>query len=121
MKPSWGIGMVVAILISIAVWLLNVVTFAGMVSLVLLLCGLWTIFAALLIVETRDRTFYSSWGVVVAALSLFYFIPPDYTIALILLAIVALIIINVYLGKTPRIYEASTNPTPAGGGTPAAS
>jgi hypothetical protein len=120
-KPGWGIGTIVAILVSVAVWLLNIVNFSGMISLILLLCGLWTVVAAFVLVETRDRTYYSAWGVVIAALSLFNFIPLNYTIALILLAIVALIIINVYVGKAPKIFEAATTPTPTGGGTPAAS
>ena len=120
MRPGWGVGTIVAILLSIAVYLLNLVTFTGMVSLILLLCGLWTLVAAFMLVERKDRSYYSGWGIVIAALSLFYFIPLNYTIALILLAIVALIIINVYIGKTPKIYEAATTHAPAGGGTPAA-
>jgi hypothetical protein len=120
-KPGWGVGTIVAALVSVAAWLLNLVNFSGMVSLILLLCGLWTVAAAFVLVEARDRTYYSAWGVVIAALSLFDFIPLNYTIALILLAIVALIIINVYVGKAPKIFEAATTHTPTGGGTPAAS
>jgi hypothetical protein len=121
LKPGWGVGTLVAILLSLAVWLLNIVPFLGMVSLALFLCGLWTVVSAFVVVETRDRMYYAAWGVVIAALGLFYYIPANYTIALILLAIVALIIINVYVGKAPKLYEAAHNPTPAGGGTPAAS
>ena len=120
MKPGWGVGTIVAVLLSVAVYLLGIVNFTGMISMVLLLCGLWTVVTALTLVEVKDRSYYLGWGVVIAALSLFNFIPLNYTIALILLAIVALIIINVYIGKTPKMYEAATNPTPAGGGTPAA-
>jgi hypothetical protein len=58
--------------------------------------------------------------VVAAALSTFdIFNNANYTIALILIAIVALILINVYLGRTPKMLHAATTP-PAGGGTPAA-
>jgi hypothetical protein len=121
LKIGGGIGAVVAVLLSVAVWLLGIVNFNGMISLALLLCGLWTIVAAFAIVESRDRTYFLAWGVVIAALSLFDFIPLNYTIALILLAIVALIIINVYIGKAPKMYEAATTPTPSSGGTPAAS
>lgn len=121
MKPGLGVGILVAVLVSIAFWLLNILSFTGMISLALLLCGLWTVVAGLVIAQARDRMYYSAWGIVIAALSLFYFIPANYTIALVLLAIVALIIINVYLGRGPRMYEAAANPTPAQGGTPAAS
>jgi hypothetical protein len=119
LKPGWGVGIIVAILLSVAVWLFGIVNFAGMISMALLLCGLWTLIAAFAIVELKDRSYYMGWGIVIAALSLFDFIPFNYTIALILMAIVVLIIINVYLGKAPRMYEAATTPTP-GGGTPAA-
>ena len=120
MKPSWGIGTAVAILVSVAVGLLGSLSLQGTISLLLLLAGLWTIAAAFLVVDKKDRSYYSAWGVVIAALSLAYLIPIQYELALILLAIVALIIINVYIGKTPKIYEAATNPAPPAGPTPAA-
>ncbi len=122
MKPGWGIGTIVAILLSLAVGLLGIngINFAGTVSLMLLLVGLWTLVAAFVIVDMKDRSFYMGWGVVVAALSLFDFISFNYAVALILIAIVVLILINVYLGKTPKLYSAATTPAPAGGGAPAA-
>lgn len=120
MKPGWGIGTLVAVLVSIAVGLLASLSAQGTISLLLLLCGLWTIVAAFIVVDRKDRSYYSAWGVVIAALSLAYLIPIQYELALILLAIVAIIILNVYIGKTPKIYKAATNPAPAGGPTPAA-
>ncbi len=120
MKPSWGVGTIVAILLSVAAFLLQLVDLRGMISLILLLCGLWTLVAAFTLVDRKDRSYYSGWGVVIAALSLFDVIPFDYTIALVLLAIVALIIINVYIGKTPKIFTAATSPPSPAGETPAA-
>jgi hypothetical protein len=121
LKPSWGIGTLVAILLSVALYLLQVFDLRAMVSVILLLCGLWTILTGFMLVERKDRSYYTGWGVVVAALSLFYVTPSlNYTIALVLLAIVALIIINVYIGKTPRIYTAEANPPAPAGDTPAA-
>ena len=121
MKPGWGIGTIVAILLSVALYLLAVVSLEGMVALLLLLCGVWTIIAAFTVVDRKDRSFYSGWGVVVAILSLFYITPSlNYTIALVLLAVIALIIINVYIGKAPKIYTAGANPPAPAGDTPAA-
>jgi len=121
LKPGWGVGFIVAILIPIAIYLLNIVNFSGMVSMMLLLIGLWTIISAFAIVERKDRSYYSGWGVVIAVLSLFYFLPSlNYTIALVILAIVALIIINVYIGKAPKMFEAATIHTAPAGETPAA-
>lgn len=112
--------MVVAVLLALAVGLLGSFSLGATVSLLLLLAGLWTIAAAFMIVERKDRSYYSAWGVVIAALSLAYLIPIQYELALVLLAIVALIVINVYIGKTPKIYEAATNPAPPAGPAPAA-
>jgi hypothetical protein len=120
LKPGWGVGVIVAVLLSLALGLLGSLSIQATISLLLLLAGLWTIVSAFLLVEKKDRSYYSAWGVVIAALSLAYLIPIQYELALILLAIVALIIINVYIGKTPKMYQAATNPSPPAGPTPAA-
>lgn len=121
LKPGWGVGMVVAVLVSLAVGLLGSLSLQATMSLLLLLAGLWTVVAAFLVVDRKDRSYYSAWGVVIAALSLAYLIPIQYELGLVILAIVVLIIINVYIGKTPRVYKAATSPPPAAGPTPAAS
>ncbi len=113
-------GAVVAVLLSVAVGLLGSLSFQETLSLLLLLFGMWTIAAAFIVVDRKDRSYYSAWGVVIAALSLAYLIPIQYELGLILLAIIALIVINVYIGKAPKIYEAATNPSPPAGPTPAA-
>jgi len=116
LKAGWGIGTLIAILFSVVVYLLNIVDLRGLASLILLLCGLWTLLSSFVIVERKDRSYYSGWGIVLASLSLFDFIPFNYTIALVILAIIALIIINVYIGKTPKMFTAATSsPAPVGG------
>lgn len=120
MKPGWGIGAAVAVLLAIALGLLGSLSSQETLSILLLLLGLWTVVAAFAVVDRKDRSYYSAWGVVIAALSLAYLIPLQYELALILLAIVVLIIINVYIGKSPKIYEAATNPSPSPGPSPAA-
>ncbi len=120
MKPGWGVGTVIAIVLSISVYLLGIVDLRGLVFLILLLSGLWTLVSAFAIVERKDRSYYSGWGIVIAALSLFDFIPLNYTIALVLLAIIALIIINVYIGKAPKMFTTATSSPAPAGGTPAA-
>jgi hypothetical protein len=121
LKPGWGVGTVIAILISAVVYIVGIVDLRGLVSLILLLCGLWTLVSAFVIVDRKDRSYYSGWGIVIAALSLFDFIPLNYTIALVLLAIIALVIINVYIGKTPKMFTAATSSPAPAGDTPAAS
>lgn len=121
LKLGYGAGIIIVVLLSAAVWLIGLIDLARMFSLMLLLGGLWTVVAAFTIFDVSERSFYLGWGVVVAALSTFdIFNNFNYTIALILIAIVALILINVYIGRTPKMYSAATT-RPAGGGTPAAS
>jgi hypothetical protein len=99
-KPSWGVGIVIAVLISAATALLGVVTPQGAVSLALLLVGLWTFLSAFAIVAEEDRVYYAGWGVIVAGLSLSYFIPIQQALALIIIAIVALIVATVFFGRS---------------------
>ena len=121
MKLGYGAGVLIVVLLCAAVYLFGVIDFYRMVALMLLLGGLWTVVAAFTIFDVSERSFYMGWGVVVAALSTFdVFNNFNYTIALILIAIVALILINVYIARTPRMYSAATTSTPAAGGTPAA-
>jgi hypothetical protein len=120
MKPGTWVGSMIAILLAVVVYLLELVDLKGMLSLMFFLVGLWTLIAAFTIVDPKDRFYYTGWGVVIAFLSLFNFIPVNYTVALLILAIIALIVINVYVGKAPKIFTAATRPTPSGGDTPAA-
>lgn len=108
-------------LLSVALGLFGVVDVYGVIALTLLLWGVWTIVSAFAIFETSERTYYSSWGVVLAVLSTFDFVKNlSYTIALVLMAVVVLILVNVYLGRAPKLYNAATTPPAAGGGSPAA-
>lgn len=120
LKVGFEIGAVIGILLSIVAYLVELVNLYGMLALMFLLVGLWTLVAAFAIVDPKERYYYTGWGVVIAFLALFDFIPVNYTIALIILAIVAIIIINVYVGKTPKVFTAATTPTPAAGDSPAA-
>ena len=120
LKLGYGAGILIVVLLSAAAFLIGAVDLLQMISLMLLVGGLWTVVAAFTIFDVGERSFYIGWGVVVAALSTFdIFNNASYTIALILIAIVALILINVYLGRTPNMLHAANAP-PAGGGTPAA-
>ena len=119
-RLSWGVGIIVAILLSAAFYSFGLVGPSYTISLGLLLVGLWTVVCALLLVDRKDRWYYSGWGVVLAFLSSFAYLPAGYTIGLVLIAIVALILLYVYLGQSSKmITSARTPPTPAGE-TPAA-
>ena len=121
-RISWGAGEIVVILLSLISYLFGLTDSTYTVSLFLLLSGLWTLVAGLLLVDRRDRTYYSSWGVVVAVLSSFAFLHNwNYTIGLVLIAIVALILLTAFTSRSGKVYTAASGARPAAGDTPAAS
>jgi hypothetical protein len=121
-RISWGAGEIVVILLSLISYLFGLTDSTYTVSLFLLLSGLWTLVAGLLLVDRRDRTYYSSWGVVVAVLSSFAFLHNwNYTIGLVLIAIVALILLTAFTSRSGKVYTAARGARPAAGDTPAAS
>lgn len=99
MRPSYGLGILVIVLLTAAVALLGLLGLQGAVSMGLLLAGLWTIAAAFLIVATQERSYYAGWGIIIAGLSLSYFIPIQYALAVILIAIVGLIVVSTYFAR----------------------
>jgi hypothetical protein len=114
MKPSLGIGVLIAVLISIAVGLLGLLDLKGTVSMALLLSGLWIVLGAFLIEGSKDRAFYAGWGIIIAGLSLSYFIPIVDALAVIILAIVGLIVVTTYYARAPKVGTMpSSTPTPA--------
>ena len=102
MKPSYGLGILVVVLLTAAVALLGVLSLQGTVSMGLLLAGAWTFAAAFVLVAEGDRSYYAGWGIIIAGLSLSYFVPIQDALALILIAIVGLIVATAYLARTPR-------------------
>ena len=121
MRLGWGMGVVIAVLLSAAAYLFGLVDAIHTLSLVFLLVGLWTIGGALFVVERKDRNYYGGWGVVLSFLSLFAFLPIQYAVGLLLIAVVALILLYAYAGRTGKMITAATAPTAPPGGTPAAS
>jgi len=121
-KVSWGVGEIVAILLSLIYYLFLLPEPKYALSLFLLLSGLWTLVAGLVLVERKDRTYYSSWGVVVAVLSSFAFLQPNYALGLVLVAIVALILLTAFNYRSGKMYTAATQSSPStAGDSPAAS
>lgn len=121
MKTSWGVGVIVAILVSASVGLFGILNLSRTLSLMLLLIGLWTLVSAFALVEEKDRSYYSAWGVVVAFLSLFAYVPFDYSLGLIFLAVVALIFVNLYWGRASKKMNPTQGQAPQAGNAPAAS
>ncbi len=123
MRITWGAGAVVAVLISI-ISNLFVLPFADtlnhVVSLMLLLVGLWTIVASIMILERKDRSYYGGWGVVLAVMSLFAYFQPTYALGFLLIAIVLLILVFTISGRGGKMLTTTKGPPAPAGGTPAA-
>jgi hypothetical protein len=119
--------MAVAVLLSAAAYLFGLfgplytlVALELLVSTTFLLTGLWTLASGLLLVEAKDKTYYSVWGVVLACLSLFAYVPPATALGILLIAIVVLILLVFYTGRTQKAFTAATSPPSPAGPTPAA-
>jgi len=95
MRVAYGEGVIVAILLPFVLLLLKLVNLDDTLFLVLLLFGLWTLVAALVLVRETERNFYSIWGLVLSCLSSAFVIPITYAAALVLIAIIAGVFINV--------------------------
>jgi uncharacterized membrane protein HdeD (DUF308 family) len=127
MRVGYGVGVLLAVLVSLAAYLFG---FMGPVftldaaeltiSTAFLLAGLWTIVAALVVVESGGRLYYASWGIILACLSLIAYVPVAIALGILVVAIIALILVVVYFGGTQRSFTAATSPAPPAGETPAA-
>ena len=120
MRLSWGLGIVVAVLLSAAFYLVYPGEPKYSVALMLILVGLWTVASGFLTVEKKDRNYYAGWGMVIALSSLFAFLETNYSAAVILVAVVLMILFTVYSSKTGKVITAGTNPPAPVGDTPAA-
>jgi hypothetical protein len=120
-KVSWGVGEIVAVLLSLIYYLFLLPDPKYAFSLFLLLSGLWTLTAGLVLVDKKDRAYYGSWGVVVAVLASFAFLPWNYALGLVLVAMVVLILLTAFNYRSGKLYTATTQPsTSTAGETPAA-
>jgi hypothetical protein len=113
-------GEVVVILLSFVSYLFGLTNGTYTLSLFFLLSGLWTLVTGLFFAEKKDRTYYSSWGVIVAVLAAFAFLPANYALGLVLIAVIALIILTAYTYRTGVYTAASQRSASQAGETPAA-
>ncbi len=122
MRASWGGGIAVGILLPVALYSLNIVPNLSVIfSLIFLLCGLWTLASAFFLVEPNERNYYAGWGVIIAVLSVFAYLPLAFAFGVLLLAVVVLIILYYVVGDRQRAAAVVPGPAAPTGGTPAAS
>src|SRR5271157_1590534 len=127
MKASWGIGVAIGILLSLAAYffgffgaLFTLQAVEYLFSTMFLIAGLWTLVSAFVIVEAKDRTYYSVWGIVMTCVSLFAYVPAQFAIGILLIALVVLIVLVYFTGRTQKEFTTATSPPRPAGDTPAA-
>lgn len=99
MRVAYGEGVIVAIILPFVFLLVGLIKLDDTLFLVLLLFGLWTLVSALLLARLSERNFYLTWGLVLSCLSTVFVINVAYAIALVLIAIIASLVINVSTRK----------------------
>lgn len=99
MKPSLGIGVILATLVSLAVFLFGFVNYAWLGALLLLLNGLWIAVYGIIEAGSRDKLYYGGWGLVMAGLASFVVLPLTYTLGLVIVLIIAAIGVRLVIGS----------------------
>lgn len=92
-----GIGLVIAVLVPIALWLFEILTFYGALAGILLMAGLWIWILAFGVTfgARPDRLYNVAMGLIIAILCTFYFIPARFTLGLVLVAAIAMVVLSV--------------------------
>ncbi len=97
MRAGYGVGLIIAVLLPVALFLFGLLSPLQVVSAMLLLGGLWTLVFALFLGTKGDKMYYSGAGVVVALVSTFILIPFQYTAGLVLIAIIVFVVLDVFV------------------------
>ena len=87
-------GLIATVLIPLALLLFGLLKPDQTIAAILLLSGLWALVFGIFMERKDERLYYSGFGVVVALLSTFIFIPFRYTAGLVIVAFVVLALIS---------------------------
>lgn len=103
MKPSLGIGVIIATLVSLILYLFGFITaYTWLAACLLLLNGLWILVYGVVQAERGDKLFYAGWGLVLAGLSTFVVLPLAYTIGVTLVLILVVTGIRLVTGSSQK-------------------
>jgi len=95
LRVQLGIGLVIAVLLPIALWLFEILTFYGALAGILLMAGLWILVFGVTFGARPDRLYNVAMGFIIAILCTFYFIPARFTLGLVLVAAIAMVVLSV--------------------------
>jgi hypothetical protein len=99
-RLAYGEGVIIAILAPFVILLFGKITVLQTFFSVFFLVGVWTLLSAFMLMKEKDRIFYVTWGLILASISSAFITHVQYAIALILIAIIAVLLINVATRKT---------------------
>lgn len=114
MKMAWGVGVIIAVLLPIALFFFGALNGEDTIAAILVLNGLWSV-AFGLAFAGKDRMFYAGWGLVVAILATFAFLPWQYTIGLVLVAAIVLVLAQSFMKPSTSTRMATQPVAPAAG------
>jgi hypothetical protein len=99
-----GVGLIATVLLPLALLAFGALKGGQTIPAILLLSGLWAFVFGLLMQAKLERLYYSGFGAIVALLSTYLFIQLRYTVGLVIVALVALALIQALLrpGAAPR-------------------
>jgi hypothetical protein len=94
MRIQLGIGLIIAVLLPLALWLFDVLKPYGAISAILLLAGLWILVFGVSFGAKTDRVYNVATGLIIAILSAFYFISARYALGLVVVAVIAMVLVS---------------------------
>jgi hypothetical protein len=99
MRLAYGEGVIIAVLAPLVVLLIGKITVLQSLFAIFALMGLWTLVSAFILMAEKERMYYLAWGLILASFSSAFIAPLQYAAALILVAIIAALLINVATRK----------------------
>jgi hypothetical protein len=99
MKIGLGAGLAVCLLLPVVLFLFGILGDAQAAAAVLLLGGLWTVLYGFAFARSRDRFYDVGFGIIVALLSTFDFLPLQYVFGLVLLSVIAIVVASAAMGR----------------------
>ena len=92
MRVSLGVGVILATLLSLALYLFGILSATQAAAAFLLLNGIWILVFGVSLARGRERLYYSGWGVVMASLSSFAVFPLQYVLGVVVLAVILVVV-----------------------------
>jgi hypothetical protein len=116
LRVQLGIGLVIAVLLPLALFLFDVLNPYGAIAAILLLAGLWILVFGVIFGAEVDRIYNVAMGLIIAILCTFYFISARFALGLVVVAVIAMIVLSLVVrpkrGTGKMAAQGPAAPTP---------